>query len=688
MRNGLTRGLTKGLAASAVSALAVTGLAIGPTTGPAAAAGPGVAFVSLYNQGHDASIRFDGADSSITLTALRLDPTATISFELNTNPAAGDGSPGWTAVPGTPTAAGDYRELAWTPDPALAGTEVALRAVATAGGGVSYATRQGVAIGRADWGTESLSLSRSTSTPLPVGYFKQPYASTGRTATRASVRGMTSASTGTVQVGWWDPASQSVQGKVDAVVEAADLKTMTPGTYVPGGGRFRAELDITAFGADPGNTIALAGELDTDEVRVADLYEQTVATVTASAPTVPAGQQTTVTVIVEDTTTVDVAGVEVRRQDGSLVGYTDAGGIVRDTVVGGSIGSYYVNTTDTDAYEAGTDFTTSVSTYVPTASNAFPVSVDGRVFDDDEYAPGDLYFLVEDQSAEGAPMPAGAAVSYRVYPTGTTPPATYQTATTDSRGHAPIAFAPQGPDGDYTLDYHLGADADQTFTFTAGDASLGLSPGSGVSAPGGEVTLKAGLSVAGKPLSNRRVAAAYARGIELVPGKNADAALVDGAARVLSLTASTDPLGIFSVTVDDAAENPQGAETKGKLGLASVAASAGGVSLTGNPGESASAAVSFGATKGKAKVKLKGKSAGSKDKLLVKGPDSVAGEKVTFFRLVNGKLKKIKNKLLGAKGDTVLKVTDSNRDGVTTYVVKLASSERVKGSKSKKLRLE
>jgi hypothetical protein len=688
MRNGLT----KGLAASAVGALALTGLAVGLPAGLATAAGPGVAFLSLYNQGNDASVRFDGGDSGITLTALRLDPTATISFEFNTDPSAGDGSPGWTAVPGTPTSVGEYRELVWTPDPALTGTEVAVRAVATAGGGVTYATRQGVAIARADWGTETVALSRTSSGSLNVGYFRQPYASTGRTAVRASVRGLTSASAGAVQVGWWDPATQSIQGKVDAAVEASDLKTMTPGTFIRGGGSFRADLDITAFSPGPGDAIALAGELDTDEVHLAALYEQTPATVVAFAPEVPAGPPTTVTISVEDSTTVDVAGVEVRRQsDGSLVGYTDGAGVLRDPQLFGSIDSYYVNTTDTDAYEAGTDLTATVATYVPSATTALPVLLDGRVFDDDEHAAGDLYFRVEDQSREGEPMP-GASVSYRIYPTGTTPPATYQTAIANNQGRAPIAFAPQGPDGDYTVDYHLGADADKTVSFTAGDASLGLTPGSGAAAPGGEVTLKAALTVAGKPLPNRRVAAAYARGIELVPGQIADAALVNGATRVLSLLAETDPLGGFSVTVDDPAESSQAAETKGKLALSSIAASAGGISLAGNPNESASAAIAFGSAKGKAKVKLKGKSAGNKDKLVVKGPDSVAGEKVRFYRVVNGKLRAIKaskkSSKLNKSGDTVLKVTDSNANGLTTYVVKLVTSERVKGSKSKKLRLE
>ena len=679
-------GLTKGLAASAVGALAVTGLTAGLAAGPASAAGPGVVLLSLYNQGNDASVRQDGFGSAIALTAMRLDPAATISFELNTNPAAGDGSPGWTAVPGAPTVTGDYTELAWVPDPALVGKEVAVRAVATVGGAATYSTRQGVAIARAEWGTESISVGRLPGGPANVGFFDQPYASTGRTATHASVPGQTSATNGTVQVGWWNPATQTLQGKVDATVEPSDLKVLA-GPAVPGGGSFRADLDITAFDADPGDTIALAGELDTDEVRIVPLAAQTVAGVSASAPQVAVGQPTTVTVRVSDGSAQPIAGAEIRRtSNSSLVGYTDANGKVRDQQVGGSIDGYYVNTTDVDAFEGGTDFSATVATYVPTPQTVFPASLDGRVFDDNEYAAGDLYLYVKNQMSE--PMPAGGTVSYRVYPTGSPPPATYETATTDNLGRAPAVFVPQGPDGDYTLDYHLGSNADQTVTFTAGEATFGLAPVNATSTPGGDVTQRATLTVAGTPLSNRRVGATYARGIELVPGLTPDAAMLDGTARVLSLTGSTDPLGALTVAVDDLVENPQGAETGGKLALVTAAAAPGGVSLTGNPAESVNGTTAFGSTKGKVKIKLKGSSAGAKDKLVVKGPDSVTGEKVKFFRMVNGKLKSIKSKQLGKKGDTVLKVTDANGAGITTYVVKLVSSERVQGSKSKKLKLE
>ena len=679
--------LSRGLAASAVGALAVAGLTwVGPA-GPAGAASPGVVFVSLHNQGNDVSVRYDGNDSSVLLVAQRLDPAATISFEYNANPAAGDASPGWTAIAGMPNVLDNLASLAWAPAPALLGKEVAVRAVATAPGGTTFSTRRGVVVARAEWGTESVTAARQYFGGGNIGYFEQPYASTGRTATRAAVPGTTSASSGRVQVGWWDPATRSLRGKVDAVVRPTELK-VSPGVSAPGGGEYAADLDITAFGAAPGDAIAIAAELDTDEVHVTQLNKQVVGSIEAYANTqgVPAGQPAKVTVTVYDNDLgMPIAGAEVRRMsNGSLVGYTNGDGEVFDTGVAGALVDYYVNTTDTDAYEAGTDLTDTTAPYAPQANDADPVLRDGRVFDDDEYAAGDLALRLVDGSRRPQP---GADVEYRVYRTGSTPPAAYQTATSDSQGMAQVAFSPQGSDGSYTLDFHLPAASDQSVTFTAGESRLTLTPKVGTAAPGGELTMSGALKVAGLPLSNRLVAATYKRGVELVPGVRADAALRSTTGRVLSLTSSTDPLGLVTYVVDDKSEKPQGAETGGRLSLSTRAPSAGGANPSGDPKESAKGTTAFGSKKGKAKVKLTGSSAGGKDRLVVKGPDSLRREKVTLFRVVGGKLKKVASKRLGTKGDTTFTVQDTNGGRSTTYLVKLASSVRVKGSKSKPLTL-
>lgn len=673
--------VSRGLAVSAVGALAVSGLtSIGA---PAVAAGEGVAFVSLYNQGNDASVRADGYDGGISLVAQRLDPAATITFEYNANPTAGDSAPGWTGI-GSAAMTGDLGIFSWSPDASLVGREVAVRAVATGPGGTTYSTRRGVAVARDAWGTESLTVGRQFLGSSNFAYFQQPYASSGRTAARLAVRGLTSASDGTAQVGWWDPASQSLRGKTDAAVRPSEFK-VSAGSYAFGGS-YSADLDITAFAPTPGKVIAVAAELDTDDVHVTPLDAQAISAITVVTPNVAAGQSVKVTVAVSDASSRPIAGAEVRRlSNGSLVGYTNGDGRVIDTATSGSVGSYYVNTTDNDAFEGGTDLSDAPDPYSPGAALAFPSLRDGRVFDDQEYAAGDLSVRVDDSYQQPAP---GTNVEYRVYRTGTTPPGTYKTAVANAQGRAPLQFAPSGLDGSYTVDFHLPAQSDRSFTFTAGDASFKVTPKTGKAAPGGQLGVTASLQIGNVPLSNRRVSAKYKRGPELVPGVSPDAGLLVGGKRVLSLTSGTDPLGLITYVVDDKQEKPQGAETGGRLSLSTVAAAGGGVGNTGNPGESVKATTSFGSKKGKAKVKLKGSSAGGKDTLTVKGPDSLRREKVTLFRVVGGKLKKVTSKRLGKKGDTTLTVPDTNGGRPTTYVVKLASSVRVKGSKSKPLTLD
>ena len=79
----------RGLAVAAVGALTVTGLA-GVASPASHAAAADVVFLSQFNPGHDASTRYDGYDSAITLAARVLDPAATVRFELNANPDASD----------------------------------------------------------------------------------------------------------------------------------------------------------------------------------------------------------------------------------------------------------------------------------------------------------------------------------------------------------------------------------------------------------------------------------------------------------------------------------------------------------------------------------------------------------------------------------------------------------------------
>ena len=94
---------SRGLALSAVSALAVTGLAFIPSQ---ASAAPNSDVVMISQSSGKISVRphdpVSAPTTLVDLVAERLDESAEISFEVNQDPAAGDTTAGWTAIAGTP----------------------------------------------------------------------------------------------------------------------------------------------------------------------------------------------------------------------------------------------------------------------------------------------------------------------------------------------------------------------------------------------------------------------------------------------------------------------------------------------------------------------------------------------------------------------------------------------------------
>ena len=79
--------------------------------------------------------------------------------------------------------------------------------------------------------------------------------------------------------------------------------------------------------------------------------------------------------------TEGVIGAEVRRSsDGKVVGYTGVDGYLAVDQASGTTDTYYVNTTDTDAYESEIDFMTEpveVPAYVPVATATEAEFADG-----------------------------------------------------------------------------------------------------------------------------------------------------------------------------------------------------------------------------------------------------------------------------------------------------------------------
>ncbi len=706
------------LAAAAVGALAVTGLAV--TAPTAQAVDPGVVLLSQYNDGADASLRFDGRDSLIALAAEVTDPTASVTFEYNLDPDATDTSPRWTAIAGTPVVTGSYATLDWDAagprGTTLTGRTVAVRAVATVDdGGVpvsTYSTRNGVHIARDSSDTPSVTLRPAVFSGgrNEAGFFVQPYVESGMTSTLTRLTGTTSATSGTVALSWRDEGG-AFGGTVDADVVPTPLKVPDTYSYVEGG-RFSGVLDISDAEPQNGEVIAFGADLDTDEVWAADIYEQTISDVNAQVTSNPrAGEDADVRVTVADVEDYrPMVGVEIRRSsDDTLVGYTDEDGGVETTQPAGTVESYYANVTDDDPYvaEDGDRVSPPVDAtgYDPEPTYVDANLSDGDAFDRDEYADGDIYLQVRDQA--GRPVGAGESASYRLYHSESEAPATLVTGTTDDDGRVPVAFEP-GPSGEYLLDYRLGSNTDPepdpeagpeardtsltTASFVTGDAELTFRPRSpAVADAGGQIDYVGSMTVEGVPLAGRRIGLRYTRGVEVVPGRFPDAGMVTDSGIALRRTVTTDRSGLFDVTVDDKLESTSASEVGGVLRartLDNVASEAS--PLDGNALADGASRTQFGdGSRGSVRVRLYGAGRGPRaDQLRVGAPASVAGETVKVFRYQGGRLVLERTVVLDSEGDApYIGIRDRNGTATTTYVVRLQSSKRVVGSYSNRREL-
>lgn len=661
-------GLRRGLATSAVSALAITGLAV---TAPPAGAADAPAIRMITQLGGVVSTRPAGSGyyDDVEVVAEVADPTSSVDFEINPDPRAADDDAEWTALPNSVQVDGHYVSTTWRPTldhPGLVGTSVAIRAVLAGGPTPVYATRRDVVVAAPHSETDTVRLDR-----FRGGYFVQPYADSGRTASLVGLSGTTSATGGSVALEHWRPASSDYRGLTNAQVRPTDIKGYTGEVHFElEGGEFDAVLPLAVFDTEDGGGVAVRASLGTDDVATGTTYRQEIGSLSHADPTTITSTGSTVDLTVLDTQNQPVAGAEVRRSDGELLGYTNGAGVVSTTQAHDTRQTYFVNTTDDDAWEDGVDRSVTVTTpaFVRAATELVPVLADGPVFDDQECAVGDVALQVVDQ--EGRPFPGTREVTYRVHPTESSAP-TFTTATTDSDGRLVVPFDPAGPDGSWTLEHAVTGQYPvyRRSTFVAGDARLTLTPGAGRAASGGEIAYTGRLSVAGRPLAGRRVDLAYARGTELAPGAGADAGL--GSGRSLTASATTAADGSFTVTVDDPAEKGSPTEKGGRLTVTAPSAAA-----------TASASTTFGSGKGAFRLRLTGTGRGGRDKLDVVGSAGSRGERVRVLVQVGRTWKTLRSARLDRRGRLRLSVEDRNGPRVTRYSARLLESARTRAARS------
>lgn len=519
-------GMKRGFAAVAVSALAVAGAPFlaGPASAiPIADTLPANA-VSLYvpEGSADISTEDDGTNTSVSLVAGGGASVTSVLFQYSTDAGAN-----WTDIPGGLVArnANGAFQVDWSTVPAP-GTSVTLRAVPNTG--VANAdTFVATVLSAAGGNTVEMATEGS------LGVFQSPYTEAGHAGEYVGVTG--TVSDGTTEVTTW--AASNGLFNQDATVD-------------PASDTFMISYDIAGYPYSPGaepNQIVLASFTNvpwTEDAEASTLYVQQIGAITAT----PATQEranpadSVITLKVTDTTGKAVAGAQVGLFDdqgtpatgddvSTILGYTNAKGEYVDSsqTTAGTF-TYYVNLTDNDVYQSGTDKSASatVTTYTPALQTVDIVNNWNRTnFDIDELSDGDE-FSIATLDQRGNPIDenlAGSDVEYRWTFAGA------QTAwfggETNAQGvfnvPAPTdALVPGGlPQGDYTLDARrpnvggVGLTNAAPETFAASESEITYTDGLSANAPiNGSYTVTGKLANAKGALAGREIRMHFAPGID------------------------------------------------------------------------------------------------------------------------------------------------------------------------------
>lgn len=595
----ISSGKKRGLAAIAVSALAVTGV---PFLATSASAVPLASSVANANDVEIAtpdsgavSNKADGTDSTVNLEAVGGNNVSSVKFEYSLNGTT------WTTIGTAQRGDNGAFQYEWNPA-GLDGATVDIRATGLAADGTTTTDTDTAAAVDVDNTLATVNIPAGTA----VGVFQKPdYDGAGAdtAANNVIVSGTSSSTTATPGTSFWDDDTDT--GTAGNQPGWAGSGT-TASTTAQGAttGTWSGVLDITGYNFGTGDEILLGAFDATDDAEAFNLYKQTITTVTATADRtqVPTGQTANVTIVVTDQNGNPIAGAEVRNSAGSLIGQTNGTGRVT-TTQGPGTQTYYANATDSDAYEPELGDKQSsaitVTQYAPAPTTLAGGSVDGAAFDLDEYAAGDISVQIKDQNGNNITESGrtvryywtvtpfdGSPASERI-PAGT---ATSTAVTVNGKATIPLPAATD-PNGTYVLNAALDADglgngavaASNVLTFKAGDSNIKFDQASPEQALAGTSEVVSGKLVLadGTGLAGRNVQVAYAN------GTNAGIVQANGTTGP-NRTVVTGADGSFSVTVKDPAETPQPVED-GDV----TATTQPGTSDNDNPQESAATVVDF-----------------------------------------------------------------------------------------------
>lgn len=594
-------GIRRGLAVAAVSAIAVMGTPFAAHANdmddqPAA---DSITLLTGIFTPND-SVKDDHTDTTVTLEAAASATYSTVTFQYQ--PA---GSATWTTIDTVSRNDNGAFKIDWAvPASALAGVNIGVRVIGDSTLGTHFVTptRMLTIKASSDPNAEAIAV-----TPLDeLGYFDPPQnpvveAMIGVTGTTSApsprpvwtgmVRGDGSAfliKNGTAQSnGTFNASAFDIAGlyRFDTTAPIND------------------ELAISAAVEGPGG-LFVDGSSDVETV---NLYSQVISDIKAS-PTggnVLAGQKKTVTITVLDQKGKPIAGAEVRSSTpGSPTKTTNNKGQAvfdgADQQGAGTV-TYWTNATNQLEYDAAQgDKKVDVTFTVGAASDLkLGTNRDGKAFDEDEFAPGDITVQAVDGAGSAIDVLPAQQLQYRwkVVPfNGAAARITKWSTPTDDNpdgsGNYPVQPLPtyrDDPDhpvsgtdapvaafdteGTWTLEAQLngapsGAIAAKTIdSFKIGDANLTFEGSDPQWADvNGSATVTGALKLDdGTALPGRRIDVTFVRGGE---GDDPVAdAIIEGGPVVAK---TTDASGKFTVTVKDIPDGPELSELGGQVHAVTV----------------------------------------------------------------------------------------------------------------------
>ncbi|GAB2765196.1 hypothetical protein GCM10027020_16930 [Nocardioides salsibiostraticola] len=613
-------GIKRGLAATAIGALAVTGLPAFTSSASAesinAEVGPNN--VELYSQySGSASTQNDGENNTVRLLAGGGNNVTQVQFRYNT-----------TKIGAPVTRQNGVFSMEWTPPAAINNTTVVISAegLTAAGDPVGVPDTMSTTISP---GAPAVNIANAAGSVLPI--FDQPYGLEDPEANdpannppagqinHDTTQGIVSGTASSAAPVTLSDRSENSPTRPPVTPTDADNNNVFDYTgavdlqnYLDASGDDSGAPDATpakglSTGANAVNEAIIGADNGTDETEVVNLVQQKITTVTAVAnpAQVPNGSTSSAVVTVTDANGAPIAGAQVifdqdkddvwddydnstpaKAAASDRSAYTNAKGQATfgnlTGTAGGSSYNFFVNTDDEDDYQASKDFkrTVTVTSFAQVATTVTATSKDGNAFDVDENAAGDLQVKVTDQNGAGAP---NQTVSYSLsivpfvapVPPATTPAPTTGQVTTGANGVANIPFTNKG-NGTYTLRTFVekngtpgqqegdlsGAD----LVFKAGDSSLTFDDAPTVNKISGTTaTFGATLKLSdGTPLPGRLVGFTYAPTGNSIVAAQGDQPAGTTRSSATTAQATTGANGGVSVAVTDPA-SPNAAELNNKL---------------------------------------------------------------------------------------------------------------------------